>query len=177
MVRMTLAAVIAFACFVVVHFLHFHFLPPQEKTKAVLWVALVGLGLFAVLMAILPSEESLRVNLRLSGTIADRVLPVIVGALVYGLLFLGYLEFYFTADRSITFRMLIITSEQPDKSITTDEMLAHYDTPQIIRRRMNDLAYGGYYEVSGDRYRLTTKGQFAAGVYRFTIKFLKLGKY
>jgi len=96
------------------------------------------------------------------------------GALFYAFLFLGYLEFYFTADRSITFRMLMIADKQPGHSITQEQMASLYDVSGILKRRFDDLTYGGYFEQAGDAYRITDKGQIVLIIYRTAIEGLRL---
>lgn len=176
MVRLSLAALVAFMLFVVLHFLQFHYFPPTEKAAAVLGMAIFGAGLFLATYFLLPPEERLQSRFKLSaGTI--KVFPVVLGLLLYSLLFIGYLEFYFTADRSITFRMLRIVDEQPQQAVTADEMLKLYDTNSIILRRLEDMVYGGYLQNDGGRYSLTAKGQRTLSLYRFTIDYLRLGKF
>jgi hypothetical protein len=176
MLRSLVAVLTAFVVFVVVHFLHFHFFPPVERINALLLTTVLGAILYLVLLKLLPSDEVLAKKLRL-GKSAMKALPVAIGLLLYALLFIGYLEFYFTADRSITFRMLRITNERPNQAITTEEMLAAYDVPSILVRRLGDLEYGGYYTKEGEYYKLTPKGKLAVGIYGFTIDFLHLSKY
>ena len=88
---------------------------------------------------------------------------------------MGYIEFYFTADRSITFRMLMITEKQPDHRITREKMSLLYDVPGIINRRFDDLVYGGYYELKGGYYYITGKGRIVLKIYQVAIEELHLG--
>jgi hypothetical protein len=177
MLRVLIATFAAFTMFVIGHALHFHFFIPQARVNALLLAALLGLGLFFVIYWILPAEEALEKKLGRWRKPAVKALPGIVGSLLYVLLFIGYLEFYFTADRSITFRMLRIIDERPTKTITTAEMLEAYDTKAIILRRLDDMEYGGYMAKSGDTYSLTPKGNRALLVYRFTIDFMHMKKF
>ena len=174
MVRSTCAALIAFVLFVILHFLHFHFFIPADKAASVLGMALFGGVLYLIALKLLPAEEKLRRTLRLDGPKALVIFPALVGGLVYALLFMGHLEFYFTADRSITFRMLRIIDEQPDHSLASAQMLEIYDTKAIILRRFEDLEYGGYLQRQGEKYSLTPKAERTLWLYRFTIDFLRL---
>lgn len=176
MVRMTVAVIFAFVLFVILHFLQFHYFPPQEKAAAVLGMALFGAAIYGVTYFLLPAEDRIRSILRIPKGIL-KIFPVLLGVVLYALLFIGYLEFYFTADRSITFRMLRIIDEQPQQSVTAEQMLVLYDTKAIIHRRFEDLVYGGYLQKDGDHFILTSKGQRTLKLYRFTIDYLHLGKF
>ena len=100
-----------------------------------------------------------------------------MGLLFYAFLFLGYLEFYFTADRSMTCRMLVLLDEFPAKRMTENDFLEHYDTDRIIRRRLDDMTWGDYLVKKGDHYMHTKKGQLTQQIYGAVIKFLNLGKF
>ncbi len=175
MLRVTISAFAAFLFFLVTHFLYFHYFWPQERINALLWIAVLGFIVFLVFTRTLPAEDWFQSKLRLNNERMKRWIFPTLGALFYAFLFMGYLEFYFTADRSITFRMLMITDKEPGHSITRDRMFMLYDVPGIINRRFDDLAYGGYLEQQGSDYRLTTKGKVILEIYRFTIDYLHLG--
>ena len=70
---------------------------------------------------------------------ASAYLGVFNACLLFTLLFIGYLEFYFTADRSITFRMLIIADKFGDFALSTSDLLAIYDTENVIISRCRIL--------------------------------------
>ena len=177
MLRITLATFSAFTLFVIAHWLHFHFFDPYDRVPSILMTMLIFMGVYFVLIKYLPSEDRITRAMKLGGTKFYSWLPVLLGAFLYFMLFIGYLEFYFTADRSITFRMLRITHEREGASITAEEMLAAYDTNAIITGRLDDLVYGGYLQKNGDRYSLTPKGIFILSIYRVTIDFLHMRKY
>jgi hypothetical protein len=122
-----------------------------------------------------PEEDWFRRKLKISHGAMIRWVYNAFGVLFYGFLLLGYLEFYFTADRSITFRMLMITEKQPNHSITKEQMAALYDVPGIINRRFADLTHGGYYDLDGDVYVLTYKGEIILQIYKTAIEVLRLG--
>ena len=174
MIRATLAAIFSFLLFLIVHVLDFHFLIPYEKTNSLLGAMLLGLLIFPVFFYLLPMEEVLQKKCHLSDRLMKRWVFPLLGVLFYGFLFLGYLEFYFTADRSITFRMLMLTDKQPSQTVTRENMFRLYDVPGIINKRFDDLTYGGYLAQQGDEYRLTEKGKLALNIYRFAIDYLRL---
>lgn len=177
MFKVVISTTCAFLFFLCIHFAHFHFFEPYDRVNSVIGAAFVGYGLFLILHFFLPSEDSLLRTLKLSLEGVRKALPLLLGTILFFLLFVGYLEFYFTADRSITFRMLRITDERPMQTITAAEMLSEYDTQGIIVRRLDDLVYGGYLREENGQYSVTPKGQRVLALYRFTIDFLHMRKY
>jgi hypothetical protein len=176
MFQVIIAAILSFMFFLVVHFLHFHFCKPAGKTKSLLLVALLGFPFFALMLFVLPSEDHILHALHL-GDSASGVLLRLAGAAFYAVLIIGYFNFYLTADRSISLRMLMMTDARPDHAITMEQMLAAYDTKAIITGRMDDLTYGGSLEQDGDRYRVTARGKRALALFRFPVNFLHLKKF
>ena len=106
-----------------------------------------------------------------------KIFKISVLGLLYSLLFIGYLEFYFTADRSITVRMLNVIQDSNRGSMNADEMLKIYDLDNIILSRFDDLEYGGYIHknVNGS-YELTKKGMLVSNLYRIAFKTLGLNR-
>ncbi|MGC1444709.1 MAG: hypothetical protein WA837_04520 [Xanthobacteraceae bacterium] len=176
MLQSILAAILSFMFFLIVHFLHFHFFRPAAKTKSLLLVALVGLAFFVSMLFVLPSEEDIMRTLHL-GDDAMRILLPAAGAAFYAVLILAYFNFYLTADRSISLRMLMMTDARPEHTTTMQQMLTAYDTTAIIVGRMDDLTYGGSLERDDDRYRVTARGKRALMLFRFPISFLHLKKF
>lgn len=177
MVKATAVAFIAFTLFTLAHFAHFHFCKVHGKAKAVLMTSVIFFGSYVALYALTPEDQWWVDLFGLTPDAITRYVYPALGALCYWFLFLGYLEFYFTADRSITFRMLIIIDESPRKAMTDPEMQAAYDTPGIISRRLEDMTYGGYLQQSGKEFALTPKGVRTLKFYRFVIEFLRLRRY
>lgn len=175
MLRVSTAALLAFLIFLVMHFAHFHYGMPHEKVKSLLSTAGLGLIIFIFLVYIFPSEDWFKDKLHISQNVMQRWIYPAFGVLFYGFLLLGYLEFYFTADRSITFRMLMIADKQPDHSVTKEQMSALYDVPGILDKRFEDLTYGGYFEVDGNVYHITDKGKIILKIYKIAIEELHLG--
>lgn len=175
MIRATLSALFSFFLFLIIHFLDFHFFIPDEKVNSLLGVSLLGLLIFFIFLYILPTEDFFQRKLHMTDKRMKRWFYPLLGVLFYGFLLLGYLEFYFTADRSITFRMLMITNKEPNQVISYEKMYSLYDVPGIIRKRFDDLTYGGYLKHDGDLYYLTEKGKIILTIYRLTIEYLHLG--
>ncbi len=175
MLKVSAAALLAFLIFLVIHFVYFHYCMPNEKVKTLLLIAGLGLIIFFFLIYAFPSEEWFKGKLHISEEGMNRWIYPAFGVLFYGFLLLGYLEFYFTADRSITFRMLMIADKQPDHSVTKEQMSALYDVPGILDKRFEDLTYGGYFEVNGNVYHITDKGKIILKIYKIAIEELHLG--
>ena len=175
MIRTLCSAVSAFLIFLIFHFSYFHFFTPYEKTSSILYTALLGLLCMGCFLYILPTESWFQQKLALNDARMRRWIYPAIGVLFYGFLFLGYLEFYFTADRSITFRMLMIIDKQSDHAIQQEKMFQLYDVPNILNKRFDDLRYGGYLTLrKNNTYQLTTKGHIVLDIYRFAIHFLRL---
>lgn len=175
MIKSTISASITFLLFLLLHFISFHYFIPNNKVNTLLLTALLGLGIYFILIYKLPNEEWFITKFCLTDNSMKRFIYPLLGIVFYGFLILGYLEFYFTADRSITFRMLMITDKQPTHSITQKEMFELYDVPGILNKRFSDLTYGGYYQLHGDTYQLTTKGKIILDIYKVAINQLHLG--
>lgn len=177
MLKAILTSLLTFICFLIIHISHFHFFNPYNRVESILIAAFLCLILFLVLFRVVPSEDQLIYKMKLQSIRSQNILSIFFGMLFFGFLFLGYLEFYFTADRSITFRMMRIVDERPTQNITASEMLSEYNTDAIIHRRMDDLVYGGYFKKEDEKYFLTTKGHFVLGLYRFTIDFMHMNRF
>lgn len=175
MLRVSTAAVLSFVIFLAMHFVYFHYGMPHEKVKSLLLTAGLGLIVFFLLLYIFPAEEWFKSKLHISQDVMSRWIYPAFGVLFYGFLLLGYLEFYFTADRSITFRMLMIADKQPGHSITKEKMADLYDIPGILDKRFEDLTYGGYFKLEGNVYQTTEKGKIILKIYRIAIEGLHLG--
>ncbi len=175
MLKVSAAALLAFLTFLVIHFVYFHYCMPNEKVKTLLIIAGLGLIILFLFIYAFPSEEWFKSKLHISEEGMNRWIYPAFGILFYGFLLLGYLEFYFTADRSITFRMLMIADKQPDHSVTKEQMSALYDVPGILNKRFDDLTYGGYLELEGNVYRITNKGKIILKIYQIAIEGLHLG--
>lgn len=175
MLRSTIAAILSFLLFLIIHFLDFHYIIPVDRTNNILWAATFGLVALALILCYLPKEEWFQEKLHINNDHLKKFVYPILGALFYGFLFLGYLEFYFTAERSITFRMLMIMDKQPNHIISRDDMFEKYNVPEIIDKRLSDLEYGGYIVQKDGNYQLTNKGTIILKIYSYTIQYLHLG--
>ncbi len=97
------------------------------------------------------------------------------GLAYYGFIFLGYLEIYFTADRSITIRIMREILKSSGKEITIEEFKKVFETEEkIFLRRFSEMAESGYLSAAGSGYRLSRKGLFTAAFYGAMIDYLNL---
>jgi hypothetical protein len=175
MLRVSSAAALSFFIFLIMHFAYFHYGVPYEKVRSLLLTASLGLIVFFILIFAFPAEEWFEKKIHASPSVLNRWIYPAFGIIFYGFLLLGYLEFYFTADRSITFRMLMIADKQNGHSITKEKMTELYDVPGILDRRFEDLTYGGYFKLNGDVYEVTEKGRVILKIYKIAIEGLHLG--
>ena len=173
MLRSTVAAILAFLIFLTSHVLAFYFLIPQERTHSLLLTAALGLICFLLLCCCLPPEEWFQQKLRINNKTMQRIVYPLLGACFYVFLFLGYTEFYFTAERSITVRMLMLVKKQPNQTITQNEMFAQYDVSGIITKRLDDLVYGGFLMQQDGSYKLTPKGKITLSIYQIALHCLR----
>jgi hypothetical protein len=162
-----------FSFFLVLQLGVLYYLDPEEKVKAVLYCFVGSLVVLLIAQRISPSESELAIKWPRVSSFVSKVLGWVTPSFILVLLFVGYLEFYFTVDRSITFRMLIITSDNQG-TITAERMLKLYNTDDVIISRLDDLVYGGYLSRSDGDYFITPKGRFLATGYRHAMKLLNL---
>lgn len=175
MIKVFFAAACAFLVFLLIHFGIFYYFPPYEKVKSIFLCAAIGFFLLLFFLSYLPEDLWFQEKLHISKKYYKYLIYPAFGGLFYGFLILGYLEFYFTADRSITFRMLLIADKQLNQGITKEKMNELYDVPGILERRFEDLTYGGYFELqNGGVYQLTSKGKLILAVYKAAIEGLNL---
>lgn len=163
--------------FLIIHFLYFFIKNPVEKVFAIFIIWLFVMPFVVIIYFFMPEDVYFfkKINVKYRKTV-KLVFKLFISFIIYALLFIGYLEFYFTADRSITFRILMI-AESENISFDRYDILNKYDTESIILRRIDDLTYGGYLEKTGDnndKYKLTNKGILILNIYKNAIHFLNL---
>lgn len=175
MLRIVLIAFLNFFVFLLSHAIFFYFAQPEHKALSIFLIFFISL----VIAILIYSKSNLFVSVDKS--VRDgfpqiyKIFKISVLGLLYSLLFIGYLEFYFTADRSITVRMLNIIQDTNSGSINADEMLAIYDLDNLILSRFDDLEYGGYINRTVDGgYELTKKGKLVSNLYRIAFRILRL---
>jgi hypothetical protein len=165
-----LVPIVTFTVFFFSHLVVFYFFDPAEKVSSLFntfyFFSLVNLF---ILFWKLKNDQDIDIK--------KKFICFLNGSLLFTLLFIGYLEFYFTVDRSITFRMLIVSKMLPEEEFTKETMLRVYDTENIINSRFVDLEYGGYIkETSNGSFKITTKGEVVYYIYDTALKALKFRK-
>src|SRR5579859_3482813 len=138
--------VFCFCLFFAVHLFWFRFFSPKEKARTLIRQGAVTAVLFAAWL------------LALSFTSVENALSFST----YAFLFLGYLEFYFTVDRSITTRMLMFIESAGPNGLTYDEMAKLYPPDFLLKRRFTDLEYGNYIVRRDGSFINTKKGKRTA---------------
>lgn len=180
MLKTTVLVVACFSAQFIVHLLVFHFRTVQNRFRTLYRFAWVGLALYAVLYFATPNESRWYTAALAAWPDADRWTVgghFLLGVLLYAFTFMGYLEFYFTADRSISFRIMMMAEDAPGKTIRYEELLKIIDPNSIIDWRLDDLVYGGYLTRKDKSYSITRKGFVTQKFYRWAVKFLNLGGY
>ena len=174
MTRVFLIATIFFCIFLALHWLIFYFVNPEEKVKSLLFTysacLIAGIGIFYRSKLFLDVDKRFRNSYR----VIYKIFSSFFYAAFFTLLFIGYLEFYFTVDRSITFRILTIIEASENKAMKSQDVLALYNTDNVIISRFDDLEYGGYLSKRPDStYGLTAKGSLVEKIYRYSMKLLR----
>ena len=173
MLRIMLLSGILFFLFIVTHFCIFYIFDPKEKEKRLIYTFSVFLIFGVSIYSLTPLFSSIDVNIDSAFPRLYKFLSTASFSIVFILLFIGYLEFYFTADRSITFRMLILIDESPEKQLSVEETLQKYEVENIIVSRFDDLEYGKYIKKNqNDTYSLTRKGKAVSWVYKTAFSIL-----
>ncbi|OGZ07008.1 MAG: hypothetical protein A2942_00315 [Candidatus Lloydbacteria bacterium RIFCSPLOWO2_01_FULL_50_20] len=163
---------IAFALFLVVHWVVFHFWRITNRFRVVNRIFLVFL--FGYMAAALLIPDGSWYGGVVTETDVGRLLTYVNGLAIYIFLFFSYAQFYFLIDRGISARILTEIEETPAKELSFAELTSRYVPNQLLTRRLEDMRYGGYLIEENGRWRMTSKGRFNAVVFRFFKYFLRL---
>ena len=179
MIKPILLASGAFLIFLFIHFSLFHFWLIEKKTRSIVLTFLSVIPVYLVGYFITASDPLYAVLIDSTHHTGPQfyslqVISFFAGLMLLGFLFLGYLEFFYTADRSMTFRMLTLLHEYHESGLTSEQFLDLYDTNRIIQRRLDDMTYGGYLIETDFGYQLTSKGRRIQALYGWVINFLIL---
>ena len=173
MIAGLLTAFICFAVFLVTQLALAHLAPATHRLKAMavtwlvllaLYVALYGPLQNALPAALLPAEGLSRLA---------RAVNFFNGALVYLLVFLGFVCFYCT-DHSLCLAYMIEFENRPAKTMTIEEIKQHFSYDALLAGRLDDLVANHYVVREGEQYRLAPKGQLFAGTLGTIKRMLKL---
>ena len=182
MIKPTLLAGGAFLFFLLIHFSVFHFWRIEKKTQSIVLTFLSVIPVYLVGYFITASDPLYAVLIDSTHYTGPQfyllqIISFLAGLMLLGFLFLGYLEFFYTADRSMTFRMLTLLHEHHESGLTSEQFLDLYDTNRIIQRRLDDMTYGGYLIETDFGYQLTSKGRRIQALYAWVINFLNLSRF
>lgn len=162
----------AFILFFVAHALLLHWRKPDNGWRTVTRFFWFFFGAYTLAFWIIPLPNWLGI-LNLESALA-RLFAWANGAALYILVFLGYAQFYFLIDRSVSARIMIEIEQSPEKRLRIEGIHQRYDPKSMQTRRLNDMLYGGYVIKEGEYYKNTKKGDLHARIFCFCKKYLHL---
>lgn len=163
---------IAFILFFITQAWWLHWRKPLNRWRAVTRFFWFFLGLYTLAFWLLPFANWF--ELANPASQLARWFAWANGAGWYILVFLGYAQFYFLIDRSVSARIMMDIEESPKKCLSLEEIHRRYDPQGMQRRRIEDMRYGGYVIKDGDYYKNTNKGKSHARIFRFCKIYLHL---
>jgi len=180
------AVLIGFCCFILFLALHvvvFRTIELKERFRAltIIFFSIIPLYVFTYLLVpvdylvIVPMEPVAPVMSGRSIHFIHGAMNFMSGLMLYVFLFLGYCQFYFIVDRSISVRVMIEMEKAAGKRLNFDDIMRVYSFHGILARRLEHMVEGAYLVQDGDYYFNTTKGRVQAKVFRFLKEFLRLG--
>ncbi|OGS22561.1 MAG: hypothetical protein A2252_03010 [Elusimicrobia bacterium RIFOXYA2_FULL_39_19] len=104
----------------------------------------------------------------------SRVINFLTGYGLFVFLWMGYCQFYFFIDRTISGRMIIELDIAKDKKLTVDQLKAIYSPEMVFKRRLQHLLDSKCMVLEDGYYRNTAKGNLLGKLSRFLKEFLKL---
>lgn len=168
---MLIKAIIAgLACsllFLILHVLIFRYLRPEERFRTLVAIFFSLVPVYAFAYVLVPPRQGIY-----SG---HDVLEFLVGLFLYIFLFLGYCQFYFIIDRSISVRVMIEIEKSAVGSFNFDEIRQVYSFDRVLTRRLEHMVEDGYLKREADRYLNTRKGRFVAGLFSFLKDLIRIG--
>lgn len=185
MIKSIILALLCFLIFLAAHVILFRLLRPEKRfrTLVAIYLALIPAYIAAYLLTpdgftvvsapgvpgapLLPLETVYR----LTG-----VINFASGLVLYTFLFLGYCQFYFIVDRSISVRIMIELLASPRRRLSLDEIEKVYPCREIFRRRLEHMVDGRYLRESGGYYEVTGKGRLEGLLFKFLKELLVLGR-
>ncbi len=180
------AVILGFLCFIiflVLHILIFRTFELKERFRALAAIFFAVIPLYVVVYALLPTDYLVVVPLQPVNPVLSlstiqflsATLNFLSGLMLYIFLFLGYCQFYFIVDRSISVRVMIEIDNADGERLSYDDIMRVYSFHGILRRRLDHMLEDRFLVKEGEFYRNTSKGRAEAKVFRFLKDFLKLG--
>lgn len=186
MIKASILGFLCFMLFLCVHAAVFHTFDLKERFRAIKTIFFALIPVYAALYLIMPAGyivvetggPAAFFSTAPLGTIvaATRGIYFLSGFMLYLFLFLGYCQFYFIVDRSISVRVMIEIENSPGGSLSAEEIQRVYPFKGILDRRLDHMLYGNYVRERDGRYSNTRKGVAQARVFGFLKDFLRLGK-
>ena len=162
----------AFILFFITQALWLHWRKPGNRWRAVTRFFWFFLGVYTLVFWMLPFPNWF--HLLNPASIFAKWFVWANGAALYILVFLGYAQFYFLIDRSVSARIMVEIEQSPHKRLRIEEIHEYYDPKGMQTRRLRDMLYGGYVVKEGDYYKNTKKGELHARIFCFGKKYLHL---
>lgn len=172
-----------FVLFLAVHVIVFRSVSLKERFRAMTWIFYALIPLYALLYLLFPADyalvaasgpEAMFMGAETAYTVT-LAMYFLAGLMLYVFLFLGYCQFYFIVDRSISVRVMMELESSPDGKLGFDEIMKVYSFRGILERRLEHMLDGGYIVFEGGRYRNTVKGRAEARLFAFLKGLLRLG--
>ncbi|MEK7773829.1 MAG: hypothetical protein AAB307_05730 [Deltaproteobacteria bacterium] len=186
MIKAYLLGFLCFALFLCVHVIVFRTIELKERFRAIKTIFFSLIPVYAALYFITPSGyvvvetggPAAFFSAAPFGTIVAVTVYIhfLSGFMLYLFLFLGYCQFYFIVDRSISVRVMIEIEKSPDGRLSAEEIQKVYPFKGILDRRLEHMVCGNYIEDRNGRYSNTGKGRAEALVFSFLKDLLRLGK-
>ncbi|MFA5129324.1 MAG: hypothetical protein WC477_00200 [Patescibacteria group bacterium] len=162
----------AFIAFLLVHWTVFHFRNITHRYRTVQRLSIVFLAAYTLSSFLLPhgliNDGIVEIGLR------GRIVSYLNGALLYLFLYFSYAQFYFLIDRGVSARMMVELSQLPNGTGTFETVASAYVPERLLRRRVDDMLYGGYLTETNGTLVLTKKGWMFAKLFGFWKKFIHL---
>lgn len=183
MIKATILGFLCFILFLAVHIIVFRSIDLKERFRAltIIFIAIVPFYVFIYLLipasyGVVVMTQPVTPMLSLETiNILSGILNFMSGLMFYVFLFLGYCQFYFIVDRSISVRVMIEIEKSKDKKLSFDDIMQVYSFNGILTRRLEHMVEGDYVIKKNDSYINTDKGRYQAKLFNFLKEFLRLG--
>lgn len=184
MVKAYLIGIFCFILFLILHVIIFRKFNLEERFQTLVKIFFSLIPVYILLYILIPYDlvslvpsEPIKPHLPLwlIETLSG-VFNFLGGLMLYVFLFLGYCQFYFIVDRSISVRVMIELENSPEKKLSCEEIKRVYGFDEILSKRLKHMLDSKYIVENSGYYMNTKKGRFEARVLKFLKEFLNLGK-
>lgn len=185
MIKAILTGLFCFVLFLAVHIAVFRTVELKRRFLCLTIIFFSILPAYALIYFLIPSGYMVLAPL---GPVGKPVIPLELvfkltavinfssGLMLYVFLFLGYCQFYFIVDRSISVRVMIEIERSSGKKLSFEEIKGVYSFDGILKRRLEHMVENKYIAEDSGRYSNTGKGRFEARLFSFVKDFLRLGQ-